>query len=99
MKSTSTFIPRQRPAERPCPIGCAADHHGELPGERDHSAPIANIRTPDGMLCVTVTARDGEQPEVLLHDQDGNELRIPEDVAVAVGNAIASSAGSLWAAA
>lgn len=99
MSQSTVLIPRQRPAERPCPIGCHADHYGELPGERSHSAPIANIRTADGMLCVTLTVRDGEQPEVLLHDEDGNEVRIPEYVVVAVSEAIASSAPSLWTAA
>jgi len=99
MQSTTLIRPTQLAPGRPCPIGCHRDHHGELPGERTHSAAIANIRTPDGMLCVTLTARDGEQPAVLLHDMDGNEVRIPEHVATAVSNAIASGAGTLWAAA
>lgn len=92
--STTTLVPPPRPAERPCPIGCTADHHGELPGMRDHWTPVATIRTPDGVLLVDLSARDGEQPLVVVHDQDGNELRIADDLAVSVGNAILAAAGA-----
>jgi hypothetical protein len=90
-------IPRQRLGERPCPIGCDADHHGELPGERSHHVEVATIRTSDGVLCVDLSVRDGEQPEVVLHDSDGGEIRVPEYVALAVGNAVLAAAGCSWA--
>ncbi|MEU6781531.1 hypothetical protein ABZ912_20185 [Nonomuraea angiospora] len=97
-KSIHALVPAQRPAEQPCPRGCHSDHAGELPGEWSHGVAIATIRTDDGgTVCVDRTQRDGEQPEVVVQDQDGNELRIPEYVAVAVGNAIAA-AGISWAA-
>lgn len=98
MHSTVT-IPRQRPAERPCPPGCIADHAGELPGERHHTVEVATIRLDDGgRLCVDLSVRDGDQPEVVLHDSDGGEIRLPEYAALAVGNAIAKAAGISWAA-
>lgn len=97
---SSLLVPVHRLSERPCPYGCHADHHGELPGERSHSVEIATIPVDgEGAVCVDFTARDGERPEVVVHDQDGNELRIPEYVAVAVGNAIlAAASGISWAA-
>jgi hypothetical protein len=99
MKS-SVLIPAQRPAERPCPRGCHSDHCGELPGERSHSVDIATIPFDgDGVLCVDFAVRDGERPEVVVYDRDGAEVRIPEHVAVAVGNAILAAAGMSWAAA
>lgn len=86
------------PAQRPCPRGCRSDHHGEMPGERSHSVEVATIRTDDGVVCVDLSVRDGEAPEVVVRDLDGNELRIPEYVSVAVGNAVLAAAGISWAA-
>lgn len=96
MSQSIYAVPFQR-SDSSCPYRCTADHHGELPGERSHSVAIATIRTADGVVCVDLSQRDGEAPEVVVHDQDGAEVRIPEYVARAVGNAVAAAAGTSWA--
>ena len=94
--SMTLTIPFHR-AEKPCPPNCHGDHYGDLPGERSHSVEIATIRLDDGgTVCVDRSQRDGEPPEVVVQDQDGNELRFPEYVAQAVGRAVAA-AGMSWA--
>ncbi|MET8864709.1 hypothetical protein ABZW11_17365 [Nonomuraea sp. NPDC004580] len=92
MRNSMTLV-RPHETERPCPAGCVADHSTESA----HTVEVATIRTDDGgTVCVDRTQRDGEPPEVVVHDEDGNELRLPEYVAVAVGRAV-SAAGTSWA--
>lgn len=91
--SQSMTLVRPHSTERPCPTSCVADHGSDAA----HTVEIATIRTDDGgTVCVDRTQRDGEPPEVVVYDQDGNELRLPEYVAAAVGRAV-SAAGASWA--
>ncbi|MEU4576572.1 hypothetical protein [Nonomuraea sp. NPDC023979] len=94
MESTTLL----RPVERPCPRGCRADHHGELPGERDHCVEVATIRLDDGSaMRIDMLVRDGEAPVLVVRDPDDNEVRIPDYVAAAFSGAIAEAAMLSWA--
>lgn|SRR5690606_2182660 len=98
MRKSMTLVPAQRPAERPCPRGCRADHHGELPGDRRHLVEIATIRLDDGgTVCVDLAVTDGESAELVVHDRDGNEVRVPDHVMAAFSGAVAEAAGLSWA--
>lgn len=86
-------IPAQRPTEQPCPPYCSEDHHGEPPGMRSHWGIGASVHLPDGtVLLADVNARDGMPAEVVLHDSDGHERRLPPSDAIAYGQAIIAAA-------
>ncbi|WP_345562791.1 hypothetical protein [Nonomuraea rosea] len=75
-------IPAQRRAGPICPPFCTELHFDELPGERSHYGAGSIVRLPNGtILAVDVHADDGQPPEIVLHDSDGNTRHVPTEQA------------------